>query len=89
MAVLMTKTRNKLPASAFAGPGRSYPVPDAAHAKNAKARASQAVNTGRMSTVEEHKIDAKANRKLGMKHPPGKVARVKTDRGEFGFRGHK
>jgi hypothetical protein len=32
--------RNALPTSAFAGPDRSYPIPDAAHARNALARAS-------------------------------------------------
>jgi len=40
-------------------------MPDKSHAANAKARASQAVNAGRMSKATEAKIDAKANRKLG------------------------
>jgi hypothetical protein len=40
-------------------------MPDKAHGANAKARASQAVNVGRMSKATEAKIDAKANRKLG------------------------
>lgn len=65
MSKLTSKGRNKLPASKFAGPDRSYPVPDKSHAANAKARASQAVNAGRMSRAEEAKIDAKANRVLG------------------------
>jgi len=62
MAKLDAKKRNALPDSAFAGPGRTYPVPDAAHAANAKARAAQAVKAGRMSPSTEEKIDAKANR---------------------------
>ena len=41
MAKLTTKARNKLSASAFAGPDRSYPIEDKAHARNAKARASE------------------------------------------------
>lgn len=41
MAKLTTKARKALPDSAFAGPGRSYPIEDRAHAANAKARASQ------------------------------------------------
>ena len=41
MAKLTTASRNALPASTFAGPGRSYPIPDASHARNALARASQ------------------------------------------------
>ena len=64
MAKLTTKKRKALPKSTFAGPDRSYPIPDRAHAGNAKARASQAVNAGRMSKAEEEKIDAKANRVL-------------------------
>lgn len=40
MAKLKAATRNKLPGSAFAGPGRSYPIEDASHARNALARVS-------------------------------------------------
>lgn len=66
MAKLTTKQRNKLPLTSFGLPGkRAYPMPDKAHAANAKARASQAVQAGRMSKGTEAKIDAKANRKLG------------------------
>ena len=64
MAKLTSNERKKLPSNDFAGPGRSYPVQDKSHAANAKARASQAVNAGRMSKGEEKKIDAKANKKL-------------------------
>ena len=64
MAKLTTKARNALPAKTFAGPGRSYPVPDKAHAANAKARASQAVNAGRMTLAQKASIDAKANKVL-------------------------
>lgn len=41
MAKLSSEERNRLPDSAFAGPGRSFPVEDKAHARNALARASQ------------------------------------------------
>lgn len=58
---LTSKKRNALPLASFAGPGRSYPVPDKSHAANAKARATQAVNSGRMSLAEAGKIKAKAN----------------------------
>ncbi len=65
--------RDRLPKEAFGEPKeRKYPMPDKAHAANAKARASQAVNAGRMSKGTEAKIDAKANRKLGK---PGKTAK--------------
>lgn len=62
MAKLTTAQRKALPKSAFGLPAkRAYPMPDASHAKNAKARASQAVNAGRMSKATEKRIDAKAN----------------------------
>ncbi|HLI65583.1 MAG TPA: DUF6582 domain-containing protein [Caulobacteraceae bacterium] len=65
MAELKAKTRNKLPAKDFAEPKkRAYPVEDKAHARNAKARASQAANAGRMSKAEERKIDRKADKVL-------------------------
>jgi len=65
MAKLTTKARNALPDSKFAGPGRSYPVQDASHAANAKARASQQVKAGNLSPSSKAKVDAKANKVLG------------------------
>ncbi|MHB1938436.1 MAG: hypothetical protein ACYCOR_17910 [Acidobacteriaceae bacterium] len=65
---LTTKKRKKIPKNDFGLPGeRKYPMPDKAHAKNAKARASQMVNAGKLSRADEKKIDAKADRKLGEK----------------------
>lgn len=65
MAKLSTKQRNKLPKSEFGLPGReAYPMPDKAHAANAKARATQMVNKGKLSESSKAKIDAKANRIL-------------------------
>jgi hypothetical protein len=64
MAKLTSKGRNSLSKSQFAGPGRSYPVPDKSHAANAKARASQMVKAGKLSPGSKAKIDAKANRVL-------------------------
>ena len=72
MGILTAKMRNDLPASTFAGPDRSYPVPDRGHAIAAKSRASAAVHAGRMSSAEEAKIDAKANAKLGETGHPHK-----------------
>jgi hypothetical protein len=60
MTKLTSKARNALPSSAFAGPGRSYPVEDKAHARNAKARAAQ-----HASPSLKAKIDAKADKVLG------------------------
>lgn len=65
MAKLTTKQRNALPASKFAEPGaRKYPMPDKEHAANAKARATQMADKGKLSKGMEKKIDAKANKIL-------------------------
>jgi hypothetical protein len=62
MAELSTKSRDKLPAKDFAeSKTRAYPIEDKPHARNAKARASQAVKAGRMSKAEAAKIDKKAD----------------------------
>lgn len=66
MAKLSTQGRKSLPKSEFGLPGeRKYPMPDKAHAANAKARASAQKNKGAISEATEAKIDAKANRVLG------------------------
>ncbi len=65
MAKLTAKARKKLPSKDFAGPDRSYPVPDKSHAANAKARATQMEEKGKLSPSAKKKIDAKANRVLG------------------------
>ena len=66
MAELSTNARKKLPKSKFAEPDkRAYPIEDKAHARNAKARASQAVKAGRMSKAEASKIDKKADAVIG------------------------
>lgn len=66
MAMLKAKARNKLPASDFGLPGdRAYPEEDRSHAGNAKARARQQLNAGKLSRGEYDKIVAKADRKLG------------------------
>jgi len=41
MAKLTSSARNALPSSTFAGPDRSYPIPDKSHARNALSRVSQ------------------------------------------------
>lgn len=64
MAVLSSRARNKLPPAAFAGPNRSFPVEDKAHAANAKGRAVQMVNKGKISPAAKARIVAKANKVL-------------------------
>ncbi len=66
MAKLTTKGRKGLSESQFGLPGeRKYPMPDKAHAVNAKARASQMVKRGKLSPGSAAKIRAKANKMLG------------------------
>jgi len=66
MGTLTAKSRKSLPKSTFGLPGsHKYPMPDRAHAANAKARATQQVNAGNLSPSSKSKIDAKANRILG------------------------
>jgi len=68
MAKLTEKTRSKVSKSEFGLPGsKKYPMPDKAHAANAKARASQMVEKGKLSESSKAKIDAKANKILGKK----------------------
>lgn len=56
---LTTKARNALPSSAFALPGRRFPIPDAAHARNALARVSQ-----HGTPEEKAKVRAAVHRKF-------------------------
>ena len=65
MSTMTEKQRDKLPDSKFGLPEEhKYPMPDKAHAANAKARASQQQNAGRITAAEERKIDRKADKIL-------------------------
>ena len=65
MAVLTTKQRNNLPKKEFGIPGqRAYPMPDRAHAANAKARAAQ---SKKLTPAERKHIVNMANTILGSK----------------------
>ena len=66
MAELHAEQRNSLSSRVFGLPGeRKYPMPDRSHAANAKARATQMVKRGKLSSGSAAKIRAKANRILG------------------------
>lgn len=68
MGLLDVKKRKAIPKSEFGLPAeRKYPMPDKSHAANAKARATQQVNAGKLSPSSKAKIDAKANKVLGKK----------------------
>ncbi len=59
MGKLTTAERKKLPAKDFAGPDRSYPVEDRAHAAAAKSRAAEFA-----SPAVKARVDVKADRVL-------------------------
>jgi hypothetical protein len=63
---LKAATRNSLPTSQFGLPAqRKYPMPDKAHAADAKGRATQQVNKGNLSEAAASRIRAKADKVLG------------------------
>jgi len=65
MATLSAKARKAIPKKEFGLPGeKKYPMPNRAHAANAKARASQMEKAGKLSASSKAKIDAKANKIL-------------------------
>jgi hypothetical protein len=62
LAKLSTKARKSLPKADFAGPDRSYPIPDASHGRNALARVSEFG-----SPALKAKVRAKVKSKFGIK----------------------
>src|SRR3954467_13927485 len=73
MADLNAKKREKLPAKDFGLPEKAktkeakketgnYPMPDKAHARNAKARAAQQRKAGNLTEDELQRIDRKADK---------------------------
>jgi hypothetical protein len=65
MGTLSEKERRRLKPSSFGLPEeRKYPMPDESHARNAKARASQQRNEGRLTKADKARIDHKADRIL-------------------------
>lgn len=71
MAKLTAAKRKKLPKASFGLPSQDgYPMHDKAHAANAKARATQQFNKGKLSKSALDQIHAKANKKLGKKKKP-------------------
>jgi hypothetical protein len=65
MAKLTAAQRKALPKSAFAGPGRSFPVPDKSHAKFAEEIATRQQKQGKLSPAAASRIRAKASKVLG------------------------
>ena len=75
MSDLTAKKRASMPSKDFGLPEKArtpdqkkesgnYPMPDKAHARNAKARAEQQYEAGNLTKDELERIDRKADRKL-------------------------
>jgi hypothetical protein len=65
MSKLTAAKRKNISKNEFGLPGeKKYPMPDKKHAANAKARAKQMEEKGKLSRSSASKIDAKANRIL-------------------------
>ena len=76
MAKLSSKRRNALPSKSFAGPDRSYPIPDASHARNALSR---------VSAFGSPDLKAKVRAKVHAKYPgigkmDGGAAKMRLDK---------
>jgi len=68
LAKLSSEARKDLPKSKFAEPGsRKFPIEDRSHAANAKARASEMANKGKISKSEKAKVDRAADKVLKRK----------------------
>lgn len=64
MAKLYSADRAKMPKKDFAGPGKSFPVNDATHARLAISGATRSMRAGNISSSEADRIKAKARGKL-------------------------
>jgi hypothetical protein len=75
MAELTERKRARMPAREFGLPEKArtteakketgnYPMPDKAHARNAKARAAQQQKAGNLTKAERERIDRKADKIL-------------------------
>ncbi len=78
MAKLSAEQRNALPAATFAGPDRSYPIPNASHARSALSLASQ-----HAMPALKAKIRAKVHAKFpGIKQHDERDEQMKMDGGQ-------
>ena len=75
MPEMTARKRARTPAKKFGLPEKArspgakkktgnYPMPDKAHARNAKARASKQLKAGRLTKAEKQRIDRKADQLL-------------------------
>lgn len=60
---LTTSDRKSLPKQDFAGPGKSYPIPDEEHGRKAIQLGARSVSAGNLSPAEYEKIKARVKAK--------------------------
>lgn len=87
MARLTKKQRNDLPDVEFAGPKRSFPIPDKSHAIAAERLAPRSEKAGNISHATEQAIVAKAKKKLAGNHPSSRVDSGAAKRDHYSPRG--
>lgn len=68
---LTAAMRKKIPASKFAGPGRSFPVNDANHARAALSMVGRSESKGNVTPSQASKIRSKARKMLGRDYVKG------------------
>lgn len=79
MARLSARRRKSMPASEFAGPGRSFPVNDAEHARKALQLLPRSEKAGNISPGAAAKVRARAHAKLGSEPHHFAHGRPRTD----------
>lgn len=81
MAKLNAASRAKISSGDFAGPARSYPIPDKSHARNALARAAQ-----NATPALKNRITAKVRDRFPSIEVEGKACGGRADRAPRGKR---
>lgn len=66
MALLTAAIRKKMPAKEFAGPGKSFPMPDKEHAKLAEEFVGRSEAAGNVTPMQAAVIRRKAKTKLAV-----------------------
>jgi hypothetical protein len=64
MTKLTSKQRSDLSSSTFAGPDRSYPIPDKSHAEAAIRDSARGENAGNITAAQRQTIVQRAKTKL-------------------------
>lgn len=74
MSKLTTGQRKNLPAAEFAGPGRTFPIPDKSHAIAAERLVGRSEKAGNITASQAATIKAKAKAKLATGHPSERIS---------------